>query len=303
MPTIISTAFPKEALRRPASVWPRLNDICSVESPRSYLDRRMETPKDKGQTGQGREGNANRDLGKGHDSEEAERKAQSGIPVEVVGDDAERDEDKEDVEVRLEEVPAEGLGPGGLAVGLDEADDARAEADVDLVGVCAGDERGSLRGRHGEGVCIAMGDLAYFKYCGPREAVHSYVRHVAATSSAFISSAAEVRCAVSAYVTSVPLSFASTSIIVTDAFTHFPTRTPGAHCTSPLASSPRTSDVISPPCDVTSTFRVSLLSTCPRIRVFHQSTPRFTKSLFVSAPFAFNAPSSFKRLPSSAPMN
>ena len=36
-PTMISTALPKEALSRPARVWPNGIDIWSVHSPRSYI--------------------------------------------------------------------------------------------------------------------------------------------------------------------------------------------------------------------------------------------------------------------------
>lgn len=35
IPTMISTAFPNEAFRRPESVWPSFNDNCSVASPNS----------------------------------------------------------------------------------------------------------------------------------------------------------------------------------------------------------------------------------------------------------------------------
>lgn len=60
-----------------------------------------------------------------HDGEEAEAEAEGSIPVEVMSDGAERDEDEEDIKVRCKEEPLEGLAPARLAVGLDEADEAR----------------------------------------------------------------------------------------------------------------------------------------------------------------------------------
>ena len=36
MPTMISTAFPKEAFKRPESVWPSLSESWSVATPNSY---------------------------------------------------------------------------------------------------------------------------------------------------------------------------------------------------------------------------------------------------------------------------
>ena len=65
-------------------------------------------------------------LCEGHDGEETEAETEGGIPVEIMGDCAERDEDEEDIEVGGEEIPIEGRAPAGLPFGLEEAHDARA---------------------------------------------------------------------------------------------------------------------------------------------------------------------------------
>ncbi len=84
-------------------------------------------------------------LCEGHDGEEAEAETEGGIPIEIMGDGAERDKDEEDIEVGCAEIPVEGRAPAGLAFSDEKTHDARAKAGGGVVG---GQERRALGGRH-----------------------------------------------------------------------------------------------------------------------------------------------------------
>lgn len=107
MPTMSSTAFPNVALRSPPRVGPSFSADCSVASPSSY------------RTGQGAHGMCqwavSRTRRKGithlcqwHDREEVEGEDPHGIPLELLGDEAERDEYHEHIEPRVGQEPVEG---------------------------------------------------------------------------------------------------------------------------------------------------------------------------------------------------
>lgn len=89
-------------------------------------------------------------LGEGHNSDEAEREPQSGIPTEVVGEEAQGDEYEHDVKPRAQEEKPVGLDPPWLAFGYaEDASDAllvRESADV-AVRTMAVLEKGSPVGR------------------------------------------------------------------------------------------------------------------------------------------------------------
>ena len=59
-------------------------------------------------------------LRKRHNGDEAEHKAQRSVPVQVVRDEAQGDEDEEHVEPGAQEEVLVGRDPPGLALGLEE---------------------------------------------------------------------------------------------------------------------------------------------------------------------------------------
>jgi hypothetical protein len=63
------------------------------------------------------EQNAGYYLGEGHNSDETEREPQGSVPVEVVRDEAQRDEHEHDVHPRSKEEELEGLDPARLIFG------------------------------------------------------------------------------------------------------------------------------------------------------------------------------------------
>ena len=117
IPTMISTAFPKEAFNRPERVWPSFNDNWSVATPNSYNTRKNRS----------NDAHKTRDelryLGEGHDSNEAEREPQGGIPTEMVGDEAQRDEHEHNVQPRAKEEKPVGSDPPWLVFGYTEETD------------------------------------------------------------------------------------------------------------------------------------------------------------------------------------
>lgn len=67
-------------------------------------------------------------CGQGHNRDKAEAKAEGGIPVQEVREEAERDEDEEDVDIGAKEEELVGLQPGRLsfsAEGVSEAPEER----------------------------------------------------------------------------------------------------------------------------------------------------------------------------------
>ena len=122
---MISTAFPKEAFKRPERVWPSFNDSCSVATPNSYNDRkhRSATETTRAKSGRGWGGVA--DLCEGHNSNKTEREPQGGIPIQVVREEAQGDKYEHNVQPRAEEEKPEGFDPTRLVFGdSEEANDA-----------------------------------------------------------------------------------------------------------------------------------------------------------------------------------
>ena len=95
MPTMISTAFPNVAFKRPARVCPRDRDISSVASPSNCRggggDSVRLTTKVRGRPEDRTEVTVTH-FGKGDDREEAESKAQGRVPVEIVSGRGDRHE-------------------------------------------------------------------------------------------------------------------------------------------------------------------------------------------------------------------
>jgi hypothetical protein len=102
---MISTAFPKDAFKRPERVWPSLNDSWSVASPNNYTQKPTKTgERSKTEDAKkARQGVDRHYLGKGHDSNETEREPQGSIPVEMVRDKAEGDKHEQEVRPRSKE--------------------------------------------------------------------------------------------------------------------------------------------------------------------------------------------------------
>ena len=141
-PTMISTALPKDALSRPESVWPSFIDICSVASPSSCV-RRISR-----HTRPIRLVSATH-LGKGHDSDEAERESQRRVPVEVVRDEAQGHEDEQHIDPRAEPEVLVRLEPARFTLGFEERDGASGEGaglgvEAVAVGGAALEERGAV---------------------------------------------------------------------------------------------------------------------------------------------------------------
>ena len=88
MPTMISTAFPKLAFKRPAKVCPRDRDISSVASPSNCGDsvRLIASSRTSGSSTEVTH------FGKGDDRNETESKAQGRVPIEIVRGCGNRDE-------------------------------------------------------------------------------------------------------------------------------------------------------------------------------------------------------------------
>lgn len=66
-------------------------------------------------------------CGQGHNRDEAEAKAQGGIPVQEVREEAERDEDEQDVQIRAKEEELVRLQPRRLALGAEGVGEAPEE--------------------------------------------------------------------------------------------------------------------------------------------------------------------------------
>lgn len=99
MATMISTAFPKEAFRRPERVCPSFNDSWSVASPNSCKSRenRSITENDGEKTQIAGLGVGLRYLRERHNCDEAEQEPQASIPVKVVRNKAQRHKHEQDV--------------------------------------------------------------------------------------------------------------------------------------------------------------------------------------------------------------
>lgn len=115
-PTIISTAFPKDAFRRPERVSPSLSDNCSVASPNSCRIRKKKRliaenrRREKSPSGVG-----SHYLCKRHNGDEAEREPQGGIPIEMVRDEAQRNKHEQDVRPGSKQEILVGFDPSRLA--------------------------------------------------------------------------------------------------------------------------------------------------------------------------------------------
>lgn len=87
--------------------------------------------------------------GQGHNRDEAEAKAQGGIPVQEVREEAERDEDEEDVHIGAKEEELVRLQPRRLAFGAEGVSEAPEERLGWLGAIAVFEERRAVgRSRH-----------------------------------------------------------------------------------------------------------------------------------------------------------
>lgn len=146
MPTMISTALPKDALSSPERVCPSLSESWSVAVPSSYTNHNSRAFSRRSGV---RSGVAMTYRGQGHDRDKAEGEPEGGIPVEEVREEAEGDEEEEDVDIGAKEKELVRLPPGGLPLGAECGREAPVERLRRLCAIAVL-EKGSAvgRGRH-----------------------------------------------------------------------------------------------------------------------------------------------------------